>query len=654
MGCLAIAANRIFRGGNRPLDTSPLDPPPLPTGRCEEIKFRLPSLVRRGLGGGRKSHGINPLKSPLTKGDTYPAALKSIFSQLHGDTYEAATKSILSHLRGDCRGVIFGPQRRQDPLFTRHCGLCILLPCLITFLLCVHVILASPESSETAQQRADRGLKLAEAGDLKGAEAELRRAVELAPNDPFCLAALGNILGMEQKLEESNQFFEKALKLSPNDWATRRNLASNQYRLGHLQSARENLELVLKSKPDDRTTVLLLGMVAENLKDYSRAVKLLVSVPDLVREKPESLVALARSHYQTNQKEKARQTLKSLPGHRAAGSDGVFLGAEVAAEADDYETAEALFRSVESTYPDKARLGYSLALVQYKSGDVERSQTTLRELIDSGHASGDIYNLLSWCYYRQGNLKEAVAAMDQAIGRNPLEVANYLDLARILLGHKRYPVALEAAKRAVELAPASYEAHKLKGIIEGRMGNLIEAVKTYTRAVELNPNSPEAILALAGAQATDGRNEEATVTFEMAIQRFPRDAQLHVEFGRMLLKTAGGSDTIRESLAVSLFKKAISLDGSLSEPYYQLGNLALAKENLQQAIQYLVTAAKLSPKSSKIHFALARGYRRSGNLRRAEDEQKVYEALKAEESSASQVKLMTKHQPIPLDLPTEE
>ena len=39
-------------------------------GRCEIIQFRLPSLARRGQGGGRKYCRTNPLESPLTKGGT--------------------------------------------------------------------------------------------------------------------------------------------------------------------------------------------------------------------------------------------------------------------------------------------------------------------------------------------------------------------------------------------------------------------------------------------------------------------------------------------------------------------------------------------------------------------------------------------------------
>jgi hypothetical protein len=53
-------------------------------GSCERIQFSLPSLVRRGSGGGRKSRYTNPLESPLTKGDTRKVIPKPIFSHLQG------------------------------------------------------------------------------------------------------------------------------------------------------------------------------------------------------------------------------------------------------------------------------------------------------------------------------------------------------------------------------------------------------------------------------------------------------------------------------------------------------------------------------------------------------------------------------------------
>ncbi len=188
--------------------------------------------------------------------------------------------------------------------------------------------LAGPaQRPEEAQVHATKGVEAAQQGNLKTAEAELRQAVEMEPRNPDYLGTLGAILGTEQELEESNGYLEKALAIIPNDIATRRNLASNQFLLGRLQPAKKNLDRILKAKPDDSTSVLLLGMVEEELKDYPQAARLLGSVPDQVRQRPESLAALARAYYHTGQKEKARETLEKLQDH-PAGPEGVFLAGE--------------------------------------------------------------------------------------------------------------------------------------------------------------------------------------------------------------------------------------------------------------------------------------------------------------------------------------
>jgi tetratricopeptide (TPR) repeat protein len=435
---------------------------------------------------------------------------------------------------------------------------------------------------------------------------------------------------MRQKLEESNLFFERALRINPNDWATRRNLASNQFLLGHLEPAQQNLESILKSKPDDKTSVLLLGMVAENLKDYNRAVKLLASVPALVQQRPESLAALARSYYQTNQKQKARETLKSLQDH-SADYKGAFLGGQVAAEVRDYEIAERLFGSIESTYPDKAKLGYNLALVQYQGDHIEQCQATLLKLIEAGVASSDIYNLLAWCYHKRGDLKEAVAAMDLAIDREPSRESSYLDLGMILLSHERLPVALESAKKAVETAPGSYQAHMLKGLVEAKMNHLKDAAMTYDRAIQLNPEAPEALLALALVYSADGKAREAEQALKRGLEKFPQNPILYQECGKLLLKFGAEVDPASQSRAVSMFQTALSLNPSLAESHYQLGNLALGSDKTREALQHLEAAAKLSPKNSKTHFALARLYRRLGRADDASKELALYESSKSVE-----------------------
>jgi tetratricopeptide (TPR) repeat protein len=408
----------------------------------------------------------------------------------------------------------------------------------------------------------------------------------------------------------------------------RRNLASNQWRLGLLREAKDNLEFILKKMPGDKLAAWLLGMVSESLRDYNSASRLLGSVQEIVKQDPESIVALSRSYYNTGQKEKARETL-SLLGSRPADPGMIFFGGRVAAEAEDHETAEKLFTLIWTTYPDTATLGYNIALMQYRSNRFREGQKTLADLISRGHKNGDIYNLLGWCYHKQDNREKAVEAFQQAMALDPSKESHYLDLVTILMESKQLSSALSVAYRAVERIPLPSHAYEMKGLLESMLNHYNDAVGSFGRALELNPDSRMASLGLATAQWNAGMIKEAEATFQKGIEKFPQNALHYQEYGVLLLKLEDG-----ESRGVPLLKTALALDASLPEPYYQLGNLALSKGKLPDALEHLEAAVRLDPKKSKIHYALGRAYRRLGRSEEAHRELQLYEALKAEEDKS--------------------
>ena len=145
-----------------------------------------------------------------------------------------------------------------------------------------------------AESHLERGLDLAHAGQLIGAEAELKQATKLAPRNPDAWGALGTVLAMQHQLPESTEAFQQAVKLDPANLTTRRYLAANLWQLHQYPEAKINLQIILKAKPDDAAAKLLLGMVSENSGDYATAARMLASVPEEVRKQPESIAALAR------------------------------------------------------------------------------------------------------------------------------------------------------------------------------------------------------------------------------------------------------------------------------------------------------------------------------------------------------------------------
>jgi tetratricopeptide (TPR) repeat protein len=501
----------------------------------------------------------------------------------------------------------------------------------IGWLLIVFAVLVSPyhafAQGSVAEGHLERGLDLAHAGQLSGAEAELRQAAKSAPANPEAWSTLGTVLAMQHKLPESNEALRRAVKLDPSNLTARRYLAANLWQLQQYPEAKTNLQIILKAKPDDASAKLLLGMVSENSGDYVTAARMLASVPDEVRKQPESIAALVRSYYHLQRKEKARETLAWMSGQPAA-----FLGAQIADEMQDYDAARNLLASIQTTFTDHAKLESTRALVEYHAGQFVQCQTILQSLISAGNTTASMLNLAGRCYQKQGKPAEAVASLKQAIDLAPTDQTNYLDLSRVLQEQHSLPRALEVARHTVEAFPNSAPAWESQGTVESGMSQFTDAIQSYTHATQIDPSRPDGLLGLAEAQANAGLSKEASNSFEAGANKFPKDPRFKTVYAAVLLKQGETGDTQAEMHARQLLREALVLDPSLADAHFQLGNLALRQDQIAEAEKHFEEVIKLDANNAPGHFALARVYRRLGRQEDAARETKRYQELKGSDS----------------------
>ena len=487
------------------------------------------------------------------------------------------------------------------------------------------------KQSQEAEAHLDRGLQLAQAGDLPASENELRLALRLNPDDAEILSSLATVLAIEKKFEESTPLFERALKLNPGDLRSRRHLAANFYQLHRYAEAGQNLKIVLKGEPADPQARIMLGLVSEAIGDYATAVAMLVSFPGLAREQPEAALALARSYYRTGDQEKGAAVLAGL-ANGPLRPQGALLGAKVADDMRDYATAEKLLNAIPAESQDHGTALYRLAAVKFHAKQYDECDKILQRLIAAGTRNDEILRLLGWSYHRRKQDDKAIATFRQAIEYKPTEERNYLDLGALLLEQKKFSAALELANRAVTAFPTSAHALALVGSVEFAMERFTDAVKIYSRALELDRDDAEIVRSLARAQADAGMSDQAKTTLQNAIQRFPQKAPFEVELAGILLKE-NDWDASSQAHAEPLLRAAAKHDPMMVEAQSQLGELALRQGRTAVAVIHLENAVKLSPDSARAHFALARGYRRAGRLEEATRETSLYEKLKLQDAS---------------------
>jgi len=88
--------------------------------------------------------------------------------------------------------------------------------------------------------------------DWPSAEADLKKALELSPDESPVLNYLGYTwVDQSQNLKTAMDYIRKAVKLKPDDGYYIDSLGWAYYRLGNIQSAVEHLERAVELKPDD-------------------------------------------------------------------------------------------------------------------------------------------------------------------------------------------------------------------------------------------------------------------------------------------------------------------------------------------------------------------------------------------------------------------
>ena len=284
----------------------------------------------------------------------------------------------------------------------------------------------------------------------------------------------------------------------------------------------------------------------------------------------------------------------------------------------------------------RARHAYELA----RSGQSDLAIAELAEAIRIAPGNSLYRSALGGIYERQGKLEEALAAFLEAVRLDPgnrvlsahLEKIS-LDWGESLARSRRFRAGLTHARATAERFPKSPRAWLMLGLFETRNQENLAAVAAYRRAAELDPESAEASVGLGIAQSRAGLASDAEATFEAGLKKFPNDAMHRQAYGVLLARMAESGD-VPAVRAVEMLDSALALDPSLAEAHYQLGGLALARDDAASALVHFEAAARNGLDDSRLHYATARALRRLGRADEASRHADLFRKRKQAEEAA--------------------
>jgi tetratricopeptide (TPR) repeat protein len=481
---------------------------------------------------------------------------------------------------------------------------------------------------------------------LRAGIRELRRALELSPDDPRALTRLGSLLMQNGRYAEAEPMLERSLALRPTPWtcvylgvcvaALRRQEAALAYYRQALdldpdyEEAEYNLGCLLRfSDPSAAErhfrraveidpvytlawgelghVLLVQGRTREAAEALDRAVTL---GPEHVWHQLRLAVTLARSGSLSEADQHMRAALQLR--HSVTSQEHLeCLKSELAAERA--EPWSRLYRA----FLLGRRFDHDRALALLEGAPEHSLFQSLRAALRADQALWAVLDAQP-----SDDPAGAIARLELAVGQEPTHPEAWEELGKrryglavdVEAGRRRSEIPLAEllfqAKQALEtslsLAPDRPFAHLYLGLTHKKNGLPDLAEAELRRAAALGDEGVHG--AVLGDHLADlDRFEEAEAVLERTLEDYPECAMAWCDYGRTLIRDrhpAGDRNLLGASRA---FERAVELEPDRADYHYRLGNAlsCLDAGDLDRARAHLKRCIELRPDHEKAIAALA-------------------------------------------------
>lgn len=222
-----------------------------------------------------------------------------------------------------------------------------------------------------------------------------------------------------------------------------------------------------------------------------------------------------------------------------------------------------------------------------------------------------------WNQRTPENIHKAVEWFRKAIDQDPAYARAYSGLAdcynqlgTVLIGGQPpteiRPLAIAAAKKALEIDPDLAEAHAALAYARLYDWEWAAAEEGFQRALRLNPSYASAHLWYAHALSMRKRSDEALREVRLAYRLDPLSPIIRTQVG-WILQHAGRYDE-----AIAELRKVLQTDPDYLWALWRIGSSYTSKSMFEEGIDALEKAAKLSGRSPSILGTLAETYGLAG------------------------------------------
>lgn len=253
-------------------------------------------------------------------------------------------------------------------------------------------------------------------GATDDARLTLKNASVLAGFDPRQLMRTAQLQQAAGAHEEALWTFAKLLEERPEATAARQGLAESLFQLGRLDEAREQLDRILSSRPDDVRALALLGDIYLAQGQFVTAAGRFAEALQHAN-RPELAVSLFRARTLAGEGEAALAELQAWSGANPGQPLVLRALAERNHQLGQAREALALYEELLGHIPNDAFVHNNIANLLFEV-DIERAYKAARRAHELAPSHPSVLDTLGWILVQVGNLPEGLAHLRNAVARN--------------------------------------------------------------------------------------------------------------------------------------------------------------------------------------------------------------------------------------------
>jgi len=289
------------------------------------------------------------------------------------------------------------------------------------------------------------------------------------------------------------------------------------------------------------------------------------------------------------------------------------MGALEANRGNDKEALDA-FRSGLDIAPGNIDMKVNLAVVQHKLGNLDGAAATYEDVLQAEPAHRASAINLSKIYIGLGESQKALALLEAALKAHPNDMPLALLYAEVCDQLGFFTKALPVRRSVCQALPEQADSHKFLARTLHLMGNLEDALQSYTRCMELSSSDAAVLMNMGLAAWGLEKFDEAEKHLKAALKANKNLAEASGHLGRLLLGLKRPDDA-REILDDGLSRAPDNavLNIAMSRIEYESGQTKDALARLQR-FESVGVPGRLG---AEIYTYLGHLYKETGDMERS-------------------------------------